>query len=322
MSLSQRLRNIFFISLIFHSITFGQIAFFKFTDNSSYKGNWKLSQDIPDFIADYFREKYRIDVLSPLTTENLLKDNQDLSQSEFLISRNVAYTVTGIIHTFSINRLIAGEPKLAQYETYVNEIEIEFIVTDVKRNKILFDEKITQKSSDLGVGVTIFGRESDAKREFDQLDQIKFGSDEFLKTLIGKNLIKLCDKLSSKIEPHINLTDYKTTSNKDTSNTKTRFNRKVISGEILFVDEETKEVFINLGKRENLEIGSVLPVYAPGDTIIDEGTGEVIGVTDKKVGEIEIIEVRGDRFSLGIIKNQNEKILKGYKVRRIELLPE
>jgi hypothetical protein len=322
MNLGRRLRNIFFISLIFHSITFGQIAFLKFNDKSTYNGSWNLSQDLPDFIADYFREKYKLNVLSPLTTENLLKENSNLSQFEVLISKNIDYSVMGIIHTFSINRLVAGEPKVAQYETYSNEIEIEFIVTELKTNKILFDEKISQKSSDLGVGVTIFGRESDAKKEFSQLDQIKFGSDEFLKTLVGKNLIKLCEKFSTKIEPLINLTEYKSTSEKDTTTIKTKFKRKVISGEILFVDEETKEVFINLGKRDNLEVGTILPVFAPGDTITDKNSGEILGVTDKKVGEIEIIEVRGDRFSLGIIKDQKEKILKGYKVRRIELLPE
>ena len=323
MILSLRLRNIFFISLILNSLTFGQIAFFKFSDKSTYKGSWNLSQEIPDFIADYFREKYKVNVLSPLITENLIKENPNQSQSEILISKNIEYIITGVIHTFSINRLIAGEPKVAQYETYSNEIEIEFTVTNLKTNKILFDEKIEQKSSDLGVEVTIFGRETDAKKEFSQLNQIKFGSDEFLKTLVGKNLIKLCEKFSLKIESFLNLTDYKTTSyDKDTTTSKSKFKRKIIHGEILFVDEETQEVFINLGKRENLEIGVILPVYAPGDTLFDEETGNILGITDKKVGEIEIIEVRSERFSLGIIKEQREKILKGYKIRRIEISPE
>lgn len=322
MSLSQKLKNILFISLISYSITFAQIAFFKFTDKSSYKGSWNLSQDVSDFIADYFREKYNVNVLSPRTVENLTNENPQFSNTEILLSKNVEFTINGIIHTFSINRLMAGEPKIAQYETYSNEIEIEFIITELRTNKILFDEKIEQKSSDLGVGVTIFGRETNTKKEFNQLDQIKFGSDEFLNTLIGKNLIKLCEKFSTKVEPLLNLSEYKEFSTSDTSKSKSKFKRKIISGEILFVDEDTKEVFINLGKRENLEAGFILPIYAPGDTLTDDKTGEVLGITDKKIGEIEIIEVRGDRFSLGIIKNQKEKIKKGYKVRRIELSPE
>lgn len=320
MNLRHKLRNILFINLVLYAVTFGQIAFLNFTDNSTYKGNWNLSQDVPDFIADYLRAKYNVNVLSPQTTYNLLNEYPELSNAEILLSKKIEYAINGNIRIFSINRLIAGEPKVAQYETYSNEIEIEFIITELKTNKILFEEKINQKSSDLGVGVTIFGRETDTKKEFTQLDQIKFGSDEFLKTLVGKNLIKLCEKFTSKIEPVLKLSDYKDISKPDTS--KSKFKRKILSGEILFVDEETKEVFINLGKRENLEVGSILPVFAPGDTLIDEKTGEILGVTDKKIGEIEIIEVRGDRFSLGIIKEQKEKILKGYKVRRVELSPE
>jgi hypothetical protein len=322
MSLKQKLGNILFISLIFHSLTFGQIAFLNFTDKSTYEGNWNLSRDIPDFIADYLREKYGINVFSPLITQNILNENPELSQSEILLSKNVSYIVTGVIQTFSINRLIAGEPKVAQYETYSNEIVIDFTITDIKSNKIVFSEKIEQKSSDLGVGVTIFGRETDTKKEFSQLNQIEFGSNEFLRTLVGKNLIKLCDKFSSKIEPILNLTTYTVSTTKDSISLKSKFKRKVIIGEILFVDEETKEVFINLGRKDNLETGSILPVFAPGDTLKDESTGEVLGITDKKIGEIEIIEIRGDRFSLAIIKEQKEPIKKGYKLRRIELSPE
>lgn len=217
---------------------------------------------------------------------------------------------------------MAGEPKVAQYETYSNIIEIEFEVTDLKNNKIIFLEKVENKSSDLSVGVTIFGRETDTKKEFEQLDRIKFGSDDFLKTLVGKNLLKLCDKFSTKIERIIPLQPQKMDVDTLQNFSKTKFKRQIITGEILFVDHDTKEVFINIGKRENLQVGTILPVYTEGDTIYDDSTGEILGVTDKKIGEIEIIEIRGERFSLGIIKDEKEKISKGNKVRRIELLPD
>lgn len=322
MNLGIRLRSILFISLLFPVLVSGQIAFFNFEDKSNYKGSWNLSWDIPHFFADYLREKYSVIVLSPATTEKLIQEEPDRSKLEILISNNINYSISGIIHDFSINRLVAGEPKVAQYETYANEIEIELLVTELKSNRIIFNEKLTQKSSELGVGVTIFGRESEAKREFSQLDQVKFGSEEFLQTLIGKNLLKLCDRFSIKIEPILNLytTDRITDSTK--SPTKTKFKRKIISGEILFVDIETQEVFINLGKKDNLEVGHILPVYAMGDTLKDSKTGEILGIMDKKIGEIEIIEVRGDRFSLGIIKEEKEKIIKGHKIRKIELLTE
>ncbi|MFN4111399.1 MAG: hypothetical protein ACK4G1_03935, partial [Ignavibacteria bacterium] len=184
----------------------------------------------------------------------------------------------------------------------------------------IFLEKIEQKSSDLNVGITIFGKETETKKEFNQLDQIKFGSNEFLKTLVGKNLLKLCDKFSSRLETIVKLNVNEKSIDTIKSESKTALKRKILQGEILFVDNETKEVFVNLGKRDNLQIGMILPVYAEGDTIFDKSTGEILGITDRKIGEIEIIEVRGDRFSLGIIKEEKLKISKGNKVRRIEIL--
>lgn len=322
MNLKQKLLNILFISLLSVTSTNAQIAFLSFRDNSTYRGTWNLSYDLPDFIADYFREKYKVIVLSPSLTENLFEQNKNAHINEILISMNIDYLIKGTITEFSINRLIAGEPKVAQYETYSNNIEIEFEVTNLKENKIIFFDKIEQKSSDLGVGVTIFGRETDTKKEFSQLDKIKFGSDEFLKTLVGRNLIKLCDKFSSKLESKISLQS--SIQLKDTlqSNIKSKLKRKVLYGEILFVDDDTKEVFVNLGKKENLQVGMILPVYAEGDSIYDKSTGEFIGMTDKKIGEIEIIEVRGERFSLGIIRDEKQKISKGHKIRIIEISSE
>lgn len=322
MILRRKLLNIFFISILIPTSLFAQIAFLSFKDKSSYRGSWNLSEDIPNFMSEYFREKYKSNILSPRVTENLTREEIYPNINEALISKNCNYLVRGTITDFSINRLVAGEPKVAQYETYSNNIEIEFEVTELKTNKIIFLEKIEQKSSDLGVGITIFGKESETKKEFNQLDQLKFGSDDFLKTLVGKNLLKLCDKFSSRLETIIKLNANEKSIDTIKSESKTALKRKILQGEILFVDNETKEVFVNLGKKDNLQIGMILPVYVEGDTIFDRSTGEILGITDRKIGEIEIIEIRGERFSLGIIKEEKAKISKGNKVRRIEILPD
>jgi len=322
MNLKRKLLNIFFINLILPISLFSQFAFFSFEDNSNYKGSWNLSYDIPDFISDFIREKYSLRVLSPIVVENLFKESAHQNLYELLLSQDIQFLVRGTIKDFSINRLIAGEPKIAQYETYSNNISVQFEIMDLKSNKVILSETIEQKSSDLGVEVTIYGQETEVKKEFSNLDRIKFGSDEFLRTLVGKNLIKFCEKFTSKLEtvPEIALRNKTFDSKSD--KTKSKFKTKVIEGEILFIDEETKEVFINLGRRENLQTGMVLSVYAPKDTLIDEKTGEFLGIAEKKIGEIEIIEVRGDRFSLGLIKEEKERIVKGNKVKKVEISPE
>ncbi|MCX8057715.1 MAG: hypothetical protein N3F03_08925 [Ignavibacteria bacterium] len=322
MNFKKKLLSIFFINILIPVSLFSQIAFLSFENKSSYKGNWNLSYDLPDFISDYLREKYTSIILSPSTTENLIKENSEISYQEFLTNKGIKYLIEGIILNFSINRSIAGEPKVAQYESYSNNIEVEFKITDLRTNKIIFQQSLEQKTSDLGVGLTIFGRETETKKEFEQLEKIKFGSDEFLKTLVGKNLLKLCEKFSSKVETIIELQQNFNQTEKKLDTTNSKLKRKILTGEILFVDDDTKEVFVNLGKKENLQVGMILPVFASGDSIFDKTTGEFLGVTDKKIGEIEIIEVRGDRFSLGIIKNEKEKISKGNKVRKVEISSE
>lgn len=319
MNLSQKLLSIFFINLIFFHQSNAQIGIVQFTDNSTYKGSWNLKIDIPNFIAEYLRTKYDLVIYSPKIIENDITNlsNQHLSIEEFLLTKNINFLIKGTIKTFSINRLIAGEPKLAQYETYSNTIEIEIEIIDLRNRKIIFDEIIEQKSSDLGVGVTIFGRESEAKQEFQKLNLLKFGSDEFLKTLVGKNLLKFCESLSLKLEKPLNLNQKISDSEPGKNKNEVNFSKKIIQGEILFVDHETKEVFVNLGRKNNVDIGTILYVFAIGDTIKDSTTGEILGVTDKKIGEIEIVDVRGDHFSMGIIKKEDFKIQKGNKIRRV-----
>ncbi len=321
MSLKRRLKNIFFINVFLPSIIFSQVAVMEFIDKSTYLGVWNLSYDIPDFMSNYLREKYKITVLSPAVIKNLLNESSHKILEEILKAKDIEYIINGTIYDFSINRLVAGEPRLAQYETYSNNIDIEFSITELTTKKIIFEERIEQKSSDLGMGITIFGRESEAKKEFENLNNIKFNSDEFLRTLIGKNLLKLCDRFSNKIESIIRIEKIDTSSTEQERTNKINFKRRVTYGEILFVDHDTKEVFVNLGKKNNLDVGMILSVYTDSDTVKDEVTREIIGVVDKKIGEIEIIEIRGDRFSLAIIRNEKEKIAKGHKVKIIEILP-
>lgn len=322
MRLRLKLLNIFFINLVLINIVFAQIGIFPFKDESSYKGTWKLSYDVPNLIAEYLRTKYDILVLSPYLIEKEFYHNSDkyVNLNDFLSQKNINYLIEGKIKSFNISRLIAGEPLIAQYETYTNSVEIEIQFTDLLTNKIVFIERIEQKSSDLGVGVTLFGRESEARREFYSLDKIKFGSNDFFKTLVGKNLLKFCDKLSEKIEKSTPLLIQKKEFKIDSSASEIKLKKTLIKGEILFVDESTREVFINLGKKDNISVGSILPVYSVVDSVFDPKTNEFLGLVEKKIGEIEILEIRGERFSLGIIKNETERIVKGNQVREVRIL--
>lgn len=324
----KKLHAIFFINVlltIVHPVLIhSQIAFRKFENGSNYEGVWKLESDIPNFIASYLREKYEIYVLSPTSLENELM-NADLSHQtayEFIQALGCDFLIAGKIHKFSISRFTAGEPKLAGYEAYSNEISIELTIKNLRENKIVFEDNFLHDISDLGAGITIFGRESERKKEFYKLDQIKFGSSEFMNTIVGKNLINLCEDFSEKANTLFSqIKSRKATIPIIKEDSSIPFSKRILRGEILIVDRDAKEVFINLGARENLTPGTILTVYAKGDTIFDTITNQILGIADKRIGEIEIVEVRGERFSLGLIKSEIEPIFKGAEVRKILILP-
>lgn len=333
MNLNRMLKNTFYISifsLIFSAIGYSQIVFNKFSNSSIYEGTWKLEYDVPDFIADYFREKFDFFAISPYNIDKLASEDSiaGIDKFELMKRYNINFTVDGRIKKFTINRFTAGEPKVVGYETYSVEIIIEFIITDVIDNKIIFQEFLENNQNDFGVGFNLFGRESESRKEFYSLDKIIFGSPDFMQTLVAKNLINISEQFAKKIQPFFKSIKKTDTINKDSSlavliNPKKSnpFVKKIIKGIIVSLDEETKEVFLNLGSAEQLTKGDVLNVYALKDSVFDSQTKTLLGVTEKKIGEIEVIEVRGERFSLGIISKEIEKIQKNMEIRKIIVSP-
>ncbi|MEJ5165703.1 MAG: CsgG/HfaB family protein [Thermoanaerobaculia bacterium] len=68
-----------------------------------------------------------------------------------------------------------------------------------------------------------------------------------------------------------------------------------VSGKVASVSGNT--VYINLGSSHNIKPGQTLGVYKIAKEIKDPDTGEVLGREEKKVGEIKIVEVKGEKLS-------------------------
>ncbi|MCX8009847.1 MAG: hypothetical protein N3A61_01725 [Ignavibacteria bacterium] len=303
------------------------MAFTKFENRSNYAGAWKIEFDLPNVISSYIREKFELHTISASLLERELSSNysDSISLSQVISNLNCKYLVTGKLNKFSISRFTAGEPKIAGYESYVNDISLQLTITDVVNQKIVWTDDFERSSSDLGFGITIFGRQTQSKREFDNLDNIKFGSSEFFETLVGKNVLKLCEEITSRSEELLkSIKNEKLLVNEQKSIqevTANPFIKKIIRGELIIIDNDAKEVFLNLGSKDFIKVGDILNVYTFGDSIFNSKTNKFIGVADKKIGEIEIIEVRGESFSLGFIKSQTQPFIKGNEVRKLTILP-
>src|SRR2546428_3218968 len=71
--------------------------------------------------------------------------------------------------------------------------------------------------------------------------------------------------------------------------------RICIEGDIARVAGE--EILLNVGSTANVSKGDRFEVSSVGEAITDPGTGEVIGQDERKLGKVEIVEVRGAKLS-------------------------
>lgn len=90
-------------------------------------------------------------------------------------------------------------------------------------------------------------------------------------------------------------------------------------GEILSVDMISEKVYFNLGYENGVQLNDIYTVYEEGAPLIQPQTGEFIGVKEKLLGTIEIVEV-SKNYSVGKIKKQKGDFKRGNKVKRGNLL--
>jgi len=128
----------------------------------------------------------------------------------------------------------------------------------------------------------------------DKLRQMKFGSDEYKKTLLGMVTLEVLDKIIEQLRNSIGPTNKQLESPPNP-----------VNGKIASVDKENpEETYINIGSKDGIAPGHKLAVYRPID-IKDPDTDEVLGATNKKIGLLMVIEVISDRLS-------RVKIIKGF----------
>lgn len=324
------LKIIFFISLFFITEIKAQFLFTPFENNTNFKGAWNLEYEFSNYIAAYFREIEESRVLSASAFSSFANDKEENFNKNDLefISKiasefNFDFIVTGKILEFSVSRFTAGDPTLAGYEAYACKIISNVNIYSLEKSEFLFNNKIEFEVTSKGLGLTLFGRPTDEREQFFGLNTISFGSEEFGKTIVGETMIGFCDLL---------LTEIKSTSKeifqiKKTSKIKTetadptlddiKLNTEIIKGKLLTYDETTGEAFINLGSSNNIKVGDELGIYAESDSLFDPTTNEFIGLSDKKISKLEIIELRGEKLSLALIKENREQVTSGMEIRKL-----
>lgn len=327
------LRTITFISLLLTGTGYSQFLFTPFKNESSYKGTWNLSQEIPNYIAAYLREFYKVNVISATAFLSLVeKENINESEtSDFQTITSIAneigfrYFLTGKVNEFNIARFTAGESNIAGYEAYSCGITTSIQIFDLPNNTAAYSGQIESSVSNKGLGLNLFGGQSDEKKQYLALNNIRFGSEEFNKTIVGETMLTLCEDLASDIKSSNKeiLFPKRETKKQIEVEDKTldefKLNVEIIKGQLLTYDEATGEVFINLGSSSNINVGDELSVYAQADSLFDPITSEFLGLSDKIISSLEILEIRGEKLSFAVVRNNREQVRNGMEVRKVVL---
>lgn len=325
---------------------FRGVVFTPFIDDSNYKGAWKLSEDIPNYLAVYLREYKQVEVLSSASFLSLLPENSRkydvYSDLEFLneikfnqpdtLNNEYRYLIFGKIANFSIQRFNAGESSVGGFENYSCSIEINLKVLKIENENgftkanVEFTDRIESSVNRSTLGLTLFGKPGEDKAQYYGLNNIKFGSEEFSKTIVGETMNALAENMweifnSNKAKLlESNLTKSATIKkNSDSSLDDIKLNTEIVKGELITFDQNTGEAFINLGSAQNLKVGEEFGIYTQTDSLFDPNTNEFLGVDEKKIAVLEVIEVRGEKFSLCVVKDSREFVKKGMKIKKIIL---
>ena len=312
------------------------LVFAPFNDHSGFSGKWNLRIDIPRFLSAYCKQRFQVGVVGPVTVA-YFDTTSGITSSESpspLVIRLYAqefhsrYIVAASVEGFSITRFLIAEQRLAGYEAFAAEVSLKFSLYDAARidgekgDTPLFEGEAAGIVKDKALGITLFGKQTERTNQYFSLDELYFGGDQFNKTIIGEAMLKCAEDLSSKLEKAVPLLKTKTTIISTTiavdstkSDSLVHLTRRVVRGEIVLVDSD--EVFINIGSDEGVKVGDVLGVFGEGVPVRDPKTNEIIGTADLRIGEVQVIEVRGAHFSMATILKGKGTIRPRSKVRAV-----
>jgi hypothetical protein len=327
----KKLSLIFCINLFFAQAVFSQIIFLPLLDNSGYQGKWIISRKLPDVISEFGRTKLGMDIVSASTSMGEFKgDGSTLDMDSLTILCNTLqrrYIVTGSIEEFSISRTNVGEPTFGGFEHYNCSIEVNYKLIDSREARVVNSDLVGASLSRNNLGFTFLGKPTPEKIEFYSLDNIEFGGEEFMRSLVGEvcvllsgNLYENFRKAGLNFIPEIRLAD-KTDSAFVIIKTDQQ-DESLLRGEIIIYDEQSGEAFINVGSADQIHSGERMAVFVEGENIYDPHTQQKLGVMEMKIGELIINEVRGPKLSIGIVSTDRALIKKGMRVKRVLSIPD
>lgn len=297
-------------------------VFLPFQNNSDFQGRWDVGLDVPRFLAAFMKERYRIPTISPVVVKNFFEEQEHdgfaLDDIKFwdAVYRQfkVRFLVAGAVEQFEVSRFVTGQPLLGGYEAFKGSLTVTFTVFDLERSvqsataAQIKRGEAAGEFADRSLTLTLFGKQSERTVEYRDLDKIRFGSEDFNRTVIGQACFQASENFALEVESAMPAIKAWGMTNPDSllhfgqmlDSISLNFKPVTIWGNIVFIEGES--AFINLGSEDGVRTGQQFSVYR--NLMAQDAVAGTIG-------ELQVTEVRGPHLSLArIVKGQ-----KSLKVR-------
>ncbi|KPL17966.1 MAG: hypothetical protein AMJ92_10235 [candidate division Zixibacteria bacterium SM23_81] len=283
------------------------LAIAPFQDRSSFKGSWDLANGIPRLLSARLGQVpgYRVadyDSISQILWEGdlgyrTLERPEDLE--DVFDSLKVGFLVNGSVEEFTISRFGIASPKVGGYEAYRACVQVSFSLRARDVESSLLEAEAEGLMKQKGLGLTLLGRPTEEMTEYELLDELEFGSDPFMDTIVGKAMEALLTDMVEKIQEA--LPSLKSLSS------------DIGAATILLVEEG--QVFFNRGYEDGIRLGDEFVVYSQGKELFDPETHELLGYSDKEVGRIRVTLVKSAHLSRAEVVEEKEEVAVGNEVR-------
>ena len=296
--------------------------FVPFQNNSDFKGRWDVATDVPRFLAAFMKERYRIPAVSPVIVKDFFEtqkhEGKGLDDVKFWDALyrefGVRYLVAGVVEQFEVSRFVTGQPLVGGYEAFKGALVVGYTVYDLERTAQsaaatwIKRGEASGEYADRSLTLTLFGRQSERTVEYRDLDKVRFGSEEFNRTVIGQACFQTAENFALQIEGAMPAIKACGMTNPDSllklgkmlDSISLTFKPITIWGAIVFLEGEN--AFISLGSEDGVRAGQQLAVF-PNAMAHNASAGPV--------GEVLVTDVRGAHLSLA-------RIVKGQKTLKVK----
>ncbi|HIE04333.1 MAG TPA: hypothetical protein EYP61_06195 [Candidatus Latescibacteria bacterium] len=278
-----------------------RIAVLPFEDRTSFSGPWDIRVEIPRILVERIGERGGYSVVSMDTVVALLERRAEKCPKDTLTAvgreLDVDYLIVGSIERFSLSRFMVGARMLGGYWSYSSDVELKGKLVRAVDGRVMGELKGEGDVNDRDLGLSLLGRRPEKDRQFYGIGELKFGSEEFRRTILGRALEEAIAGFVTELGKVLPASEH--------------LRRKAL---VVLVEDGV--VYLNLGYEDGVRPGDRFWVYKEGEIIRDPVTGEVLGRADaKKVGEVQVTEVKAPHLS-------KARLVRGRAEKGNELRPE